>query len=211
MEVFVGSPGTTARTLGATFAAALVCLVAVSAASASAAPKPLPRPVQVADDALARALAAGRLSPAEYAFERARSLFRLGAVRREFGQVARAEPHDATLILRDLALRLRELSAAERREAQRLLARPSDGAGSDEDGWTVAEAAASPACDTNVCIHWVASSADAPPPVDGNSDGVPNWVEDVVQPTLANVWTTEVVSMGNPAPLSDLTSANDGG
>jgi hypothetical protein len=211
MEVFVGSPGTTARTLGATFAAALVCLLALSAAPASAAPKPLPRPVHVADDALARALAAGRLSPAEYALERARSLFRLGAVRREFGQVARAEPHDATLILRDLALRLRELSAAERREARILLARPSDGAGGDVDGWTVTEAAASPACDTNVCIHWVGSSADAPPPADGDTDGVPNWVEDVVQPTLATVWTTEIVTMGNPAPLSDLTSTNDGG
>jgi hypothetical protein len=210
MEVVVGSPGTIARTFGAALAA-LVCLLTLSAGPGFGAPKPLPRPVPVADDALARALASGRLSPAEYALERARSLFRLAAVRREFGDVERAEPHDATLILRDLALRLRDLSAAERREARRLLARPSDGAGSDDDGWTVAEADASPACDANVCIHWVDSSADAPPPADGDSDGVPNWVEDVVQPTFANVWSTEIVSMGNPAPLSDLTSANDGG
>src|SRR5687767_9381954 len=106
MVLSVGSRGTTRRRVGGAFAA-LVCLLALSAGPASAAPKPLPKPVQVAEDALARALAAGRLSPASYTLERARSLFRLGAVRREFGDVARPEPHAATLILRDLTLRLR--------------------------------------------------------------------------------------------------------
>jgi hypothetical protein len=214
MEVFVGASGTTRRTLGVTFAAALLCLLALSAGAASAAPKPLPRPVQVADDALARALAAGRLSPAEYALERARSLFRLGAVRREFGDVSRPDPHAATLILRDLALRLRELPAADRREARRLLARPSDGlADPFEDGWTVDEAPASPVCDAHICVHWVETSTDAPTLADTESpaDGVPDWIENVVQPTFATVWTTEIDTMQNPAPLSDDTSPNDGG
>jgi hypothetical protein len=44
---------------------------------------------------------------------------------------------------------------------------------------------------------------------------VPNWVEDVVQPTFATVWTKEIdappIGLGNPAPLSDDTSPNDGG
>lgn len=208
----------TARRVGGTFVA-LVCLLALSTGSASAAQKPLPKPVPVANDALARALAAGRLSPARYTLERARSLFRLGAVRREFGDVVRPDPHAATLILRDLALRLRELPAAERREARRLLARPSDGAGDPEGhGWGANESADSPVCDAHICIHWVDLTDDpihGPPAADDNSNGVPNWVENVVQPTFATVWTEEIeappVGLGNPAPLSDDTSPNDGG
>jgi hypothetical protein len=209
MGLFMGSPGTITRRLTAAVLV-LGCTLAVSAAPASPARKPLPKPVPVANDALARALAAGRLSPAEYALERARSLFDLGAVRREFGDVARPDPHDATLVLRDLAIRLRELPAGERRLAERLLARPSDGP-PDPDGWTVAEASASPVCDAHVCIHWVSTSKDAPPAADGDSDGIPNWVEHVVQPTFVTVWTKEIGEMGNPAPLSDDTSVNDGG
>ena len=189
-------------------------MLAVSAGPAFAAPKPLPRPAPVANDALTRALAQGHLTPAAYTLERARSLFHLAEVRREFGDVERAAGHDATLILRDLALRLRDLPAGEREEARRLLARPSDGFGNDDDGWLVAEAPDSQAgegCDTNVCIHWVNSTADAPPAGDTDADGVPNWVEDVVQPTFATVWATEVTAFGNPMPKSDLSSTNDGG
>jgi hypothetical protein len=208
----------TARRVGGAFAA-LVCMLALSAGSASAAPKPLPKPVPVANDALGRALAAGRLSPARYTLERARSLFRLGAVRREFGAVARPDPHAATLILRDLALRLHQLPAAERREARRLLVRPSDGPGDPEGhGWGADESPDSPVCDAHICIHWVDLTDDpinGPPAADDNSNGVPNWVEDVVQPTFATVWTEEIeappVGLGNPAPLSDDTSINDGG
>jgi hypothetical protein len=193
----------------------LACALAVSAGPAWGAKKPLPRPAPVADDALARALARGQLTDAEYALERARSLFRLGAVRRQFGDVARPDPHAATLILRDLALRIDQLPPAERARAGRLLARPSDG-GNDPDGfgWIVAEAPASPICDAHVCYHWV-NFADDPfdgaPAPDADTNGVPDWVEDVVQPTFANVWQQEIVDLGNPAPLSDNTSPNDGG
>ena len=193
----------------------LVCVFALSAGSASAVPKPLPQPVPVANDALARALAAGRLSPAGYTLERARSLFRLGAVRREFGNVARPEPHAATLILRDLALRLSELNGSERRQARRLLARPSDGpADPFGHGWGANESPDSPACDAHICIHWVDLADDpvnGPSEADDDSDGVPNWVENEVQDTFATVWTTEIDTMQNPAPLSDDTSPNDGG
>jgi hypothetical protein len=214
----VGSSGTTWRKVGGVIAA-LVCLLALSAGSASAASKPLPKPVPVADDALARALAAGRLSPARYTLERARSLFRLGAVRSEFGEVARPDSHAATLILRDLALRLRELPADERREARGLLARPSDGAADlGGHGWGADESPDSPVCDDHICIHWVDLADDpvhGPSSADTDGDGVPNWVEDVVQPTFATVWTKEIdappVGLGNPAPLSDDTSPNDGG
>jgi len=54
-------------------------------------------------------------------------------------------------------------------------------------------------------------TGNAPPPADAEPNGVPDWVEDVVQPTFANVWQKEIVDRGNPAPLSDDTSDNDGG
>jgi hypothetical protein len=212
MVVSVGSSSTIARRVGGVFAA-LVCMVALSAGPASAAPKPLPRPVPVAEDALARALAAGRLSPAKYTLERARSLFRLGAVRREFGDVARPDPHAATFILRDLALRLGELSGDDRGEARGLLTRPSDGVGDPLDhGWTVDEAAVSPVCDAHICIHWVDESTDAPVLTDtAPADSIPDWIQNVVQPTFAEIWTKEIDEMELPAPQSDDTSPNDGG
>lgn len=210
----MGSYRMTARKVVGAFVA-VVCVLGLWAGPATAARKPLPKPVPVANDALARALASGRLTPAGYALQRARSLFRLGAVREEFGDVARADKHDATLIMRDLALRLRQLPAAQRAEGESLLARPTDSRRKDPDAWSVPEAAASPACDANVCIHWVASTRDAPPLADGDADGVPDWIEDVVQPTFANVWSAEIdappTGLGNPAPLSDLASRNDGG
>jgi hypothetical protein len=188
----------------------------LAAAGPAAAAKPLPRPVPVANDALSRALARGHITPAVYTLERARSLFRLGAVRKEFGDVARPDPHAATLILRDLALRLEDLPPAERAQAKSLLARPSDGAGDPEGwGWEGDEADASPICDAHVCVHWVDFADDplnAPPAADSApNNNVPDWVENVVQPTFATVWQEEIVVRGNPAPLSDNTSANDGG
>ena len=68
--------------------AAAACLVVAALAVAGVAPaqrpeRPLPTLAAGADDALFRALAEGRLSEAQYALERARSLFQLARVRRE--------------------------------------------------------------------------------------------------------------------------------
>jgi hypothetical protein len=86
-----------------------------------------------ADDALTRALRSERLSPAKYALARARSLFQLGAVRDQYGDVDRPDPRDATMLLRDLALSYRNLSGADREQADSILARPSEGS-ADEFG-----------------------------------------------------------------------------
>jgi hypothetical protein len=208
----MGSHRATAAKLGCALLV-LFCTLAVWAGPASAARKPLPRPVPVANDALARALAKGELTPAEYALERARSLFHLGAVRREFGEVARPDPHAATLILRDLALRIRQLPATERLEARRILARPDDGA---VPPWTHAwpdGAPAATACDVNTCFHWITNGAyaDAPPLNDGPpANGIPDWVETTAD-VMAEVWNAEVTTMGYLAPKSDANSANNGG
>src|SRR5437762_12972165 len=110
----------------AALAAVSMCALVVVAPTAAGRQSHAPAPTPMAHDALARALERGQLSEAQYAWQRARSLFRLDAVRREFGDVARPAPGDATLILRDLVLRYRSLSPAERPVARALLARPTD-------------------------------------------------------------------------------------
>ena len=107
--------------------ALLLATCAWSAAPASAAQRPLPSLTPAKHDALTRALDQGRLTESQYALVRARSLFTLSRVRSEFGHVARANPHSATLILRDLLVRTRFLAGSERAEAKAILSRP-DGA-----------------------------------------------------------------------------------
>ena len=65
-----------------------------------------------------RARATGRLTPAEYALERARSLFSLAEVRWRWGAVERPDPHDATPILRDLRAALPHLRGRDRAAAR---------------------------------------------------------------------------------------------
>lgn len=159
-------------------------------------------------DSLTRALEAGRLSEAEYALQRAISLFRLGQVRARFGRVARAEPRGATLILRDLVLRVPELGAAERRTAARVLTRPTDGAADPlGNGYTIAEE--TPVCSANACYHYVSSTADAPALTDADVNGVPDWI-DTLQVVTEQTWSTVVDASGYRAPKSDATSPDHG-
>jgi hypothetical protein len=202
-------------------AAYLLVLAALAAwtGAASAQPRQLPALAPAANDGLKRAFTQGRLTEAQYALERARSLFRLGAVRREFGDVERPDSRDATLILRDLALRLRELFGADRREAERLLARPDDGdvpegAG---NGWTAPPAKQAQVCSADptieICVHWVftAGDPDAPPPEDtAPANGIPDQV-DVTLTELETVWNKEIVDLDYRAPQPDDDSPNDGG
>jgi hypothetical protein len=168
----------------------------------------MPALAAVERDALTRALERGRIDRATYALERARALFDLDGVRARYGDVRAAAPRAATLVLRDLVARLEDLSASELREARAILARPTDGA-SDPDGYTVPEE--TPVCSTNGCVHYVASTLDAPDLTDlSPANGVPDFV-DSVSATFEEVWLAEVITRGYRAPKSDLTSVNNGG
>ena len=159
-------------------------------------------------DALSRALDADRISPARYALERARSLFALDDVRARFGRVTAPDPHAATMLMRDLALRLDELPPTQRTVADRILARPTDGFPADLDGYSVPEAPK--LCSDHVCVHYVASTPDAPPPADLDTSGVRDYVE-ATSDVMEEVWTREVVNMHYRAPKSDQFSDNNGG
>jgi len=161
--------------------------------------------VPVPPDGLTRALERGGLTEAQYALERASSLF--GSTRSRFGTVRPSDPRIATLMLRDLAVRVQALDGAQRARALAILARPDDGAADPSgDGYTVPSVTA---CSTNVCLHWVVSSIDAPPLTDADGSGYPDWVETNAD-VLEDVWQTEVTNYGYRPPKSDLTSSNHG-
>lgn len=171
--------------------------------------KPLPAVVPVRD-VLTRALERGAIDEATYALERARAVFDIGAVRARYGAVRPADPRGATMVLRDLVLRLEDLSPAQLEAARAILARPTDGAADQfEDGYTVAEA--SPVCSTNGCVHYVTSTEDAPALTDTTpANGIPDYV-DSTRDTFEEVWATEVTTYGYRPPKSDETSTNNGG
>jgi hypothetical protein len=121
-----------------------------------------------------------------------------------------AKGGDLSPLLRRLALALPQLSGAEKKRAQSLLARPTDGsADPQQNGWSAPEADRSPICTTHFCVHWVDSGADAPPPGDSNHNGVPDWVE-LTASTAEHVFSAENSSLGWRVPRSDGTEGGGG-
>ena len=174
--------------------------------------RPLPPLVRGPGDALTRSLRTGTLTPSEYALERARTLFGLKEVRHRFGQVARPHPRSATLLLRDLALRLNQLNKDDRAAAHGLLARPTDPlSGGQFD--VVYSSPAVDTCSEHMCFHWVedVGDADAPPPADVDADGMRDWVETTVEVFEEQVWAHEIDTLGFRPPKSDESSASNGG
>jgi hypothetical protein len=172
------------KTVLAACATVVCALVAVAPSVAAPAKRP-PSLTPVAHDALTRAVERGQLTEAQYALERARSLFQLGAVRREFGAVSRSGPRDGTPILRDLAIRYRFLDSTDRARATAILARPSA-----NQTW----------CDPDrpLCFHWATSGRNATSPGDVTQ----------TEETVADVYDLEVETYQYLPPLSDGT---DGG
>ena len=142
---------------------------------------PIPsEPLQVSEDP---ALELGRLSPSEA----------LATARRTTSGNARPSDPSATLALRELWLKRKHLRGAERRLADGLLARPSDGV-SDRYGFGYTAPEAAPACNTRLCLHYVGTGTDAPPS--------PEWPAHNLA-VVDSVWTSIVDQLGYRAPLSD--------
>lgn len=176
----------------------ILCVLVAAAPAMGGHARRLPALTPVPSDGLARALVRGRLSEAQYALERARSLFRLDTVRREFGDVSRPDPRDATPILRDLVARFRLLAPPEREEARRILTRPTNTFYRDEHHYTVAPGQVQNACDATrpLCFHWVTTTRDAASPADVAA----------TRATFASVYDLEVGTYGYRPPLPDNTT-----
>ena len=171
-------------------------------------------------DGLTRALQRGDLNKSEHALARAEALFDLKEVRNEYGDVAKPDSQEATLALRDLALAEDDLSRLDQREADSILARPSDGASDPEDqGWEPGATVAEPSCylapgsvtidDPTICVHYVTTTDDAPPATDVTdvaSSGSPNGVPDAVDDTVNAIWYAWNAQVGDgnyPSPKND--------
>ena len=109
---------------------------------------------------------------------------------------------DATMALNQLVRVRDDLTAPERREADALLARPTDGSGGAfGDTYTVREA--TPHCGGVICVHYVRRTADAPPRTDSDGDRVPNAVEQTL--AIARHVHSTYVDSGYRRPDSDGT------
>ena len=141
------------------------------------------------------------------ALERARALFSGSEVHARGGGTT-ADPHAATLVLRDLRAALPRLTVAGRAEAAHLLGRPTEDYDPADPGW--GSGYSERLCDAHICVHWVEDGPDAPRLADGNASGAPDWVETTLA-VFAQTWAAEVGELGYRAPLSDLESYENGG
>jgi hypothetical protein len=84
------------------------------------------------------------------------------------------------------------------------LERPGEDVTPSRNSYSVPEAPGSPACDVNFCVHWVDQGLDAPNLKDTDGDGVPDFVERVLE-VAENVHRVENQKLGWQEPLSDGT------
>jgi hypothetical protein len=80
--------------------------------------------------------------------------------------------------------------------------RPTDSQDPNRNAYSVPEAPRSPACSEFFCVHWVDQGLDAPRLTDGNGDGVPDYVEKVLD-TAEHVHEVENEKLGWREPKSD--------
>ncbi|MFN8233703.1 MAG: MXAN_6640 family putative metalloprotease [Actinomycetota bacterium] len=174
---------------------------------ALASAKRQPALVPTRNDALRRALDDGALTEAEYALARARSLFHPEASAARYGDVTAPRRLDATLVLRDLAIRQRALHGAKLERARAILGRPTEGNDDpSDDGYSVP---ALNTCGQHACVTWVPTSPDAPDDADADGDQIPDWVEQTAQ-VVEEVWDAEVGDLGYRAPKDDSASSDHG-
>jgi hypothetical protein len=108
---------------------------------------------------------------------------------------------ELTPVLKVLAEKLPQLKGAERRNAERMLARPTQGQGNPgEATYSVPEAP--PVCSAHYCVHYVTSTADAPP-------GGLSYVNTMLG-EFENVYNVENGQLGWAPPVPDGTAGGDG-
>jgi hypothetical protein len=114
---------------------------------------------------------------------------------------------ELTPVLKTLALKLPQLHGAERRQAERLLMRPTQGqTNPGEEGYQVPEAP--PVCGPHFCIHYVQTTGDAPSLVSADGDATPDYVQAMLR-EFEHVYEVENVQMGWRAPKPDAGRGGD--
>jgi hypothetical protein len=80
--------------------------------------------------------------------------------------------------------------------------RPTDKPDPNRNAYSVPEAKGSPACSRHFCVHWVDQGLDAPDLADKNGDGIPDFVDRVLQ-VAEHVHHVENDKLGWREPRSD--------
>jgi hypothetical protein len=174
------------RQIGASLLLAAVLLGLLGSANASAASQGVKLSPQQATRALHRATRL--LNPAKH------------------HRVGQAPSKDLTTTLLALSRSLTSLGPVQRRHAETLLARPTDSPDPGGSGYTVPEQP--PYCTAHFCVHYVASTFDAPNLTDDNGNGVPDYVEQVGA-VGEEVYAIENGALGWKPPKPDRTSGGD--
>lgn len=107
---------------------------------------------------------------------------------------------DASLALQRLAILAPRLHGTQKAEANGLLARPTSNVDPQQHKYQAKEQ--KPLCGAHFCVHWVASTADAPSLDDANANGIPDYVETTLL-TSEQVYATENGTLGWKTARSD--------
>jgi hypothetical protein len=158
-------------------------------------------------DTLSRALTSGQITGGQYALQRALAIFAPRLVNPRYSSaVAHANTREATMTLRDLAVRVGSLSKSDRRLAMRLLARPTDGASEGPAGYVrIPKRYRKRACTPRFCVHWVTRGSEKPSLRDANHNRRPDYIDKTIK-TMTKVWRTEIGGYGYKKPLRDSRS-----
>jgi hypothetical protein len=125
-------------------------------------------------------------------------------------------------VLRTLAEKLPELGGADRRRAERLLARPTNVQEANPSESTYAVPEAAPWCGPHFCVHYVTTTKAGPPKADqcrnpaddrpdladANGNGVPDYVETMLD-QFEYVYSVENVQLGWRPPKPDFGRGGD--
>ena len=150
----------------------------------------------------------------EVTLQKALAIFRPALADPDYRHHGKIDPRGATILLRNLAASLRRLPPGERRLAEAIVARPTDG-GFDPnlgfDNYTAPKTDFRHKCFTNFCVHWVKSTRDAPSLADKSPrNHIPDWIDKVTS-VMNVVWQKEVADFDYGPPRGDGNSASHRG
>lgn len=144
----------------------------------------------------------------EVALQQALAVFRPHLADPSYRLHGKVDPRGATALLRNLAASVRQLSPADRRLAEAILARPTD---NGNGNYTAPKSDFRHKCFTNFCVHWVRSTRDAPSLADKNpKNHIPDWI-DKVRSVMSFVWQKEVFDYQYGPPKRDDNSGSHRG
>jgi hypothetical protein len=144
----------------------------------------------------------------DVALQQALAIFRPHLADPSYRLHGKVDPRGATAVLRNLAATVRQLSPADRRLAEVILARPTD---TGSGNYTAPKSDFRHKCYTNFCVHWVRSTRDAPSLADKNpKNHVPDWI-DKTKSVMNFVWNKEVDDFNYGPPKGDGNSRSHRG